>query len=54
MWKFLTFCSFFVLGHGRYIDTPEPKIWVENEISETLIGNALLKIVFESLDTPNE
>ena len=36
MWKFLTFCSFFVLGHGRYIDTPEPKIWVENEISETL------------------
>jgi len=36
MWKFITLCSLFVLGHGRYIDTPEPKIWVENMIHDTL------------------
>ena len=36
MWKFITLCSLFVLGSGRYIDTPEPKIWVENDVCDTL------------------
>ena len=36
MWKILAFINFFMFGSARYIDTSEPKIWLENNICNKL------------------